>query len=500
MKEKYDVIIIGSGAGGGTLAEYLSRFISEKKISILLIEGGALWKREKFNQTEKDMSKLYFNRGAIFSKEMNIGVAAAKAVGGSTVVYTGVSFRPPVDVMKKWREKFGLSFLTDEFVNSRLTEMEKMINVHEIPPEYDNDNNRLFREGCEKLGIEVKRLRINIRDCKGQGFCNLGCTEGAKQGTHVVQIPSAISRGVDLIYNSYVDYIDRDTVYFHVNPPPPWTEPNTLPEGEHKVKGEVIVIAGGALNTPAILLRSKKHLEIKNKNIGKYLTLHPVYNLNGIYPEKIKNYRGHPKSFYVDQFSYTEGYYLETSFYFPGVTAKNNPGFGRMHEEIMKKYHNMMSILILSHDPAETHNRIEIDKNGNPLIRYRVNDNVKVSLTKAVIRAGQIFFAAGCEKMLLPGSNKNPLTREDMENLEKYILPSSFDFAKYPLSSAHPQGGARMGNDSAISVASPEGSVWGTDNIFVADASLFPTSVKVNPYETVMLLARYIGEQIIKKI
>ena len=499
IKEKYDVIIIGSGAGGGTVAEYLSRF-ADRGISILIIEGGPYWDKEKFNQNERDMSKLYFNRGAVFSKEMNIGVAAAKAVGGSTVVYTGVSFRPPEDVLERWRKEYGLKFLTEDFVNSRLDEMEKMINVHEIPPEYDNDNNILFKKGCEKLGIKVKRLRINIRDCKGQGFCNLGCTEGAKQGTHVVQIPLALSRGVDITYNSWVNYIDRETVYFTVNPAPPWTRKNVLPEGSYSVKGKVIIIAAGALNTPALFLRSRKAIGIKNSNIGRYITLHPAYNLNGVYPEPIKNYRGHPKSFYVDQFSESENYYLETSFYFPGVTAKNNPGFGKIHEEVMKKYNHMMSILILSHDPAEKHNRIEIDRRGTMRLRYRVNPSIRKSLAKAIIRAGEIFFAAGCTEMLLPGSRKLPLTRGDSSNLEKLITEKNLIFEKYPLSSAHPQGGARMGEDPEFSVVSPEGTLWGTDNIYVADASLFPTSVKVNPYETVMLMARYVGEQVKKSL
>ena len=500
MKEKYNIVIIGTGAGGGTIAEYISRFAQEKNLSILLIEEGPYWKKEKFTQKEKEMSRLYYNRGAVFSKEMNIAVAAARAVGGSTVVYTGVSFRPPGDVIEKWRKNFGLDFLTNEFVDSRLSEIEEMINVHEIEEEYDNDNNKLFKLGCEKLGIQVKRLRINIRNCKGQGFCNLGCTEGAKQGTHVVQIPLALSRGVDINYNSHVDYIERDKIHFTVKPAPPWTEPNKIKEGKHTVKADIIVISAGALNTPAILLRSQKALGFKNKNTGRYLTLHPAYNLNGVYPEPIKNYRGHPKSFYVDQFSESENYYLETSFYFPGVTAKNNPGFGKIHEEIMKKYNQMMSILILSHDPPEYKNRIEIDTKGNFVIRYRVNPEIKKALTKAIIRAGEIFFAAGCQKMLLPGSDKLPLTREDLNFLAKHINEHNLRFEKYPLSSAHPQGGARMGNDPGISVTTPQGNLWGIDNIFVADASLFPTSVKVNPYETVMLLARYVGEKIIEKI
>ena len=496
LNSHYDVVVIGSGAGGGTVVDRLSERLGSDA-RILLLEGGPLWTHDRFTERERDMGRLYFNRGAIFSRQMNIGVAAANAVGGSTLVYTGVSFRPPASVLDRWRTTHGLSFLTDDFVEDTLDAIEADLNVHELGPDYDNDNNRLFKAGCDALGIPAKRLRINVRGCEELGFCNLGCRVEAKQGTLEVQLPRAQERGVQMVHNAWVEQIGRHHVSFTVSPPPRGTAPNVVPEGEHRVSADTIVVACGALHTPALLLRSAAPLGgLRIDALGRYVTLHPAYNLNAIYPEPITNYRGFPKTWYVDAFSESEGYYLETSFYYPGVTAKNLPGFGAAHERFMRRYTQMMSILILAHDPAEPHNRITIDRAGSMVLDYHVAPAVKTALVKAIRRSLQIFFAAGCSEAMVPGSTQRVLTNADADHLDTLVTEEALRFPQSPLSSAHPQGGARMGTDPTRSVVSPEGHVHGVDSVFVADASLFPTSSHVNPYETVMLLACHVADRV----
>jgi choline dehydrogenase-like flavoprotein len=494
LKSHYDVVIIGSGAGGGTVADVLTR--QAAGADVLVLEGGPLWTHEQFNERERDMSRLYFSRGSKLSKQLNVGVAAAKAVGGSTTVYTGVSFRPPADVLERWRSEFGLDFLTREFAASTLDAIEDDLNVHELPESWDNDNNRLFKEGCDELGIPAKRLRLNLEGCEELGFCNLGCRVGAKQGTMEVQLPRALDRGATLVHNAWVDRIERHEVEFTVSEPPPRTEPNVVPEGKHAVSAGAVVVAAGALNTPALLQRSQSALGWENANVGRYLTLHPAYNVNGVYPEDITNYRGFPKTWYVDAYSESEGYYLETSFYFPGVTAKNHPHFGAVHERFMRRYKQMMSILILAHDEPLARNRVTVDSDGDPVIDYRVTDAVRDSLAKGLRRSARIFMAAGCREMMMPGSTKRVLTPGDEGDLDRLITPESLNFQAQPLSSAHPQGGARMGTDPTTSVVRPDGRLHGLDSVYVADASLFPTSSKVNPYETVMLLATHVAGKV----
>ena len=494
----YDVVIIGSGAGGGTVADVVSR--EAPGADVLVLEGGPLWRHDQFNERERDMGRLFFSRGAKPSTNLTVNLAAASAVGGSTVVYTGVSFRPPDRVVAHWRDRFGLDFLTDDFVDGTLDAIEDDLNVHELPRDWDNDNNRLFKEACDELGIPVKRLRLNLDGCEELGFCNLGCRVGAKQGTMEVQLPRAVDRGVQVVHNAWVDRITRDTVHFAVQEAPPRTAPNVVPEGDHQVSADTIVVAAGALNTPALLRRSRDGLGWENDAVGRFLTLHPTYNVNAIYPEKIENYRGFPKTWYVDAFSESEGYYLETSFYYPGVTAKNLPGFGAEHERFMQRYDQMTSILLLADDPARPDNRVTTDRSGDPVLDYTVPDPVRPALAKGLRRSARLFMAQGCTEMMLPGSRKTVITPADADRLDTLITPDTLNFHKSPLSSAHPQGGARMGTDATETVVAPDGRLHGLDSVYVADAALFPTSVKVNPYETVMLLATHVAEQVAERV
>ena len=495
FQSHYDIVIVGSGAGGGTVADVVSRD-TDPDADILVLEGGPLWRHSAFNEMERDMARLYFSRGAKTSKNLTVSLAAASAVGGSTVVYTGVSFRPPARVLRHWREAYGIDVLTEDYAHEVLDRIEEDLNVHELPQDWDNDNNRLFKEACDALGIPAKRLRLNLDGCEELGFCNLGCRVGAKQGTVEVQLPRALDRGVDLVHNAWVDRITPDTVHFRVQEAPPRTAPNVVSEGSHAVSADAIVLAAGALNTPALLQRSESELALENSNVGRFLTLHPTYNVNAIYPEEITNYRGFPKTWYVDKFSESEGYYLETSFYYPGVTAKNLPGFGTEHERFMRRYNQMMSILILADDSPRAENRISVDRSGNPVLDYTVPDPVRPALAKGLRRSARLFIAAGCTEMMLPGSRKDVITADDRDRLDSLITPDGLNFHQNPLSSAHPQGGARMGSDPAETVVAPDGRLHGHDSVYVADASLFPTSVKVNPYETVMLLATHVAEQV----
>ena len=491
---EFDIIVVGSGVGGATFTDYLTRINPNLKIAIL--ESGPYRTKENFNQREIDMTSLYYNRGAVLSKNMQIAVSAANTLGGSSAIYTGVSFRPPKSILNQWKENFGMDFLTDKYVSGSLKEIEKEISVHELPEALDNDNNQLFRRGAERLGIPVKRLKINTKNCKQQGFCNLGCTIGAKQGVLEVQIPKISNLGVEIFCNTKVITVEENKVNVVISEAPENTLKNKIKRGVYQFTAKKIVLAAGVLNTPTILLRSAKKLQLKNKNIGRYLTLHPAFNINGILKNSIKNYRGFPKTVYSDHFSETDDFYLETSFYFPGVTAKNNPGFGQVHQEIMKQYDKMMSILILAHDKAEFKNKISIDKKGNTVVDYSLNMQTKNALIKALQEATKIFFAAGCEKVMVPAVNKLPLIKSDLNNIENLIHIKNLNLYKTPLSSAHPQGGARMGKGNSDSVCDRYGKVHGTNSIYVCDASLFPTSVKVNPYETIMLLAKWVAENI----
>jgi len=491
MKKKYDIVIVGSGAGGGTVADRLAP-LAQKGVKIALLEAGPWYTTDYFTQRELEMMELFWYGGAWPVKDGSITLAAGKAVGGSTVMYTGVTFRLPDEVAAEW----NVPGLTADDLKPRFDRLEKELNVIEPGPDMVNDNNRLFREGCEKLGWPVKKLRLNLKDCDQMGYCNLGCATGAKQGTMEVQIPGAAEAGVEVVPNCKVTRVSEGKLHALVSKAPPWTRTGPWEPGQYKIEAEKIVLAAGTPGTPAIMLRSgmKKSLP----RLGKFITMHPALTVYGIYPEAIKNYRGFPKTYYTPRFSPSHDYYIETAFYYPFISTKHLGLWGRDLKKTMKAYNRFMCQIILNHDPAVAENRIEFNKSGEPVINYTIQPSSIESLCHAQAQAARIFFAAGCEKAVMPCADKRIFGPKDVEDseLENFISTRNFLTVRMPLSTAHPQGGCGMGSDPGDSVTDSNGRVHGHPWLYVADASLFPKSSHVNPYLTIMALAERVAEAI----
>lgn len=495
MKEiEYDVLVIGSGAGGGTVVERLSKLCASGA-RIGLVEAGPYWPRESFNMRETDMLRLFIDRGAMPSKNFDIAVTAGSCVGGSTAVYTGVTFRAPEGLIADWAETQGLPELDEADVQGRFERLEREIDADFPPRSMENTNNRLFREGCEALGWPVKQFRVNIRDCKECGFCNLGCPYAAKRGTLEVQVPAALARGVELTANCRITRVFDGGAEGVIGAAPEGSLPGAHGPGEVKFRAKHVVLACGALGTAPLLLGSG--LEGLSPACGRYLTLHPALTSFGRMPGPVRGFEGFPKLHYTDQFSETEHYYIETAFYFPFVTAKSLPGFGPELKRFMKSYPNLACALTLVHDEPEHHNRIAFE-HGRPVLDYRLSEGSKQAIVHAQQSAGRIYFAAGAEEYVSPVAERFSVTAPDQ--LEGNITRQAFLSGKVVISSAHPMGGCRMGRDFETSVTDAWGRVHNHPGLTVADASLFPTSSKVNPYLTIMALADRIAERLVAEL
>jgi len=210
----------------------------------------------------------------------------------------------------------------------------------------------------------------------------------------------------------------------------------------------------------------------------------------------ITNFVGHPKSFYLDQFAESDRFLLETCMYFPFITAKSMAGFGQPHSAFMRAFPRLQMILVLACDEANAHNRVTIDANGRPVVHYRFMPEAIRGLIRGAVTSAKIFFAAGAVRVHMPVARNTTIEAADAALLEEIAAAAEFKPGKVPVSAAHLQGGCGMGSGPDDSVTDSFGRVHGTPWLFVADSSLFPNSLEINPYITIMALADRAAQRI----
>jgi choline dehydrogenase-like flavoprotein len=485
MKEiSYDVVIVGSGAGGGTVASELAELCREGK-RVAVFEQGARIRDEEFTCREIDMADaLYEDGGGFLTAQGTMTLAFGRAYGGSTVVYTGTSLIAPARVIEQW----SVPGLTHADVEARSRKYMQQNNVHFLDDARINDNNRLFVEGARQAGYHAEQFPLNLKGCLGSSLCNLGCPNAAKQGTHRVQLPAAERAGVEVITRAEVLRVEGKSVRVRVHEAHAGEKgaPSEWQPGEYLIHADTIVLAGGSIGTSALLLRSGLQRELPR--LGHGFTCHPAQILVAEHAHRITNDVGHPKSFFVDR-AQQEGYVLETCMYFPFITAKNMTGFGAAHSRFMRAFPRLQMILVLACDRAVEQNRIAVNRAGRPVVYYSFTPEVVRSLVAATRAAARIFFAAGAVRVHAPTADPPLLDATQRDQLEQRIHERHFAEGKTSISAAHLMGGCAMGRDRSDSVTDAWGRVHGMPWLRIADSSLFPDALQINPYLTIMALA-----------
>ena len=490
--KRYDVVVVGSGAGGGTVAQRLADMAEAGK-RVLVLEQGPRFRDQDFTGREMEMAEAVFvDGGGFLTADGTMTLAFGQGYGGSTIVYTGTSLIAPERVIRHWAVP-GLDH-ADVARRSRRYMAEN--NVHLLAPEQLNDNNRLFVEGCAGIGMPAEQFPLNLRGCKGSSLCNLGCPNAAKQGTNRVQLPAAERRGVEVVTRAEVLRIGERTLAVRVHPRPAGGkggDPEWAP-GDYQVRAGQVILAAGSIGTPALMLRSG--LQGLPSRVGAGFTCHPAHILVGEHHAPITNDVGHPKSFFLDR-AESDGYVLETCMYFPFITAKNLTGFGPDHSTLMQAFPRLQMILVLACDKATPENRITVDRNGKPVVHYSFTQDVIRSMVAATRTAARIFFQAGALRVHAPSADPPLLERSQADQIDTLVSEEHFKLGRISISAAHLMGGAGMGRGPADSVTDSWGRVHGRSWLRVADASLFPDSLEINPYLTVMSLADRVAEGVL---
>ncbi|RZL04115.1 MAG: GMC family oxidoreductase [Rubrivivax sp.] len=478
-----DVAIIGSGAGAGITAELLAK----AGLDVVLIEEGPLKTSSDFNQKESEAYASLYQEG-ITRKTLDKGISLlqGRCVGGTTVVNWTSSFRTPPTTLKYWQEHFGLADYQVDTLAPWFKQAEQRLNM--APWEgAPNANNELLRTGATKLGIEAHVIPRNVKGCFNLGSCGLGCPVNAKQSMLVTTIPAALDAGARLFHHTRVEKIDisNDQVTglrcLGVTP-----NGTAVPGKAMRVVAKHYVLSGGAINSPAVLLRS--NAPDPHNLVGKRTFLHPVVFSSAVYAQKIEGWAGAPQSIYSDHFLYTQpidgpvGYKLEATPIHPGLMAYMLGGVGSTFATRLAHYPHTQMLLALIRDGFHEQSvggQVILKPDGFPALHYPVSEYLQDGFRRALTSMAEIQFAAGAQQVLAAHEQAHYVKTF----AEAKAAIAQFDMRNYmtAVGSAHIMGGCRIGQTEQQGVVQPDGTHWQVKNLSVHDGSVFPTSIGANP-------------------
>ena len=488
-EEECDVVIVGSGAGGAVTAAILA----EAGLDVIVLEAGGAYDRESYPADPLEAIAALYRDGGLTIAEGRpaIPVPVARAVGGTTVVNSGTCFRAPDQVLAEWRERFGVAWATD--LDAEFAAAEELLRIAPVDPERMGRNGQLTMEGAAALGASGGPISRNAGSCVQCSSCPYGCPIDAKRGMHVTYLPRAIAAGARLRTNVAV----RQVLTEHAratgvtgNTPADGTKmspysgkssrrPTRQP---YAVRARVgVVVAGGALGTPELLLRSG----LGGRQVGRNLHIHPACWVGARYAEEVRGWDGVMQSYYVDEWE-RQRLLLEATFTPLAFGGGWLPGTGREHQRAMLDFGRIGSIGV--HLSDESSGRVALTGNGSLRATYELTQEDADRLAYGIARAAEIHLAAGATEVYPNIPRVGKLRKQDLATFES----TRFKPSELRLEAFHPMGTARIASESD-GVCAPDGSVRGTQALYVTDASLFPTSVGVNPMMTIIAFATRIA-------
>lgn len=491
MTLEADVVIVGSGAGGGVAAEILAR----AGLSLVLVEEGPLKSSSDFHMREAEAyPQLYQESAARKTRDKGINILQGRCVGGSTTVNWSSSFRTPPATLAFWRERLGLAGFEPATLAPWFDMMERRLGIHPWDG-MPNRNNALLGRGAAALGIPVAAIARNVRGCWNLGYCGMGCPTNAKQSMLLTTVPAALERGATLLTRTRALRLDlqgdqarglecvaMDPAGIHPR------GPAVLLRARH------YVLAGGAIGTPALLLRSRA--PDPRGVLGRRTFLHPTVVSAAQFDERVDGHAGAPQSLYSDHFLERDpidgplGFKLEVPPLHPVLFATTLQGFGAGHAAVMARFRHVHAMLALLRDgfhPDSPGGRVALRDDGTPALDYPLNDAIWDGARRALLAMAEMQFAAGAKRVTAVHEQCGGYG--SWAEARAGIAALAMAPVLMRVVSAHVMGGCAMGSDAASGVVDGYGRHWQLGNVSVCDGSLFPTSVGTNPQLSIYGLA-----------
>jgi len=479
------VCVIGSGAAGGVIAKELS----ERGISVVVLEEGSWFDKDDYGKwpPSETFRRIYRDAGTTMAmggpRSPAIALPLGRAVGGSTVVNGGVSYRTPPDVLDVW-EKAGVPYPRD-VITRAFERVEDVIQVRPTREEVMGGSARAFRRGADKLGLSTHPMKRNTPTCQGCCRCIFGCPEDHKKAIHLSYLPRALAKGARVLAECHAEEL--------------------LFEGERAtgvvarsssgalvtVRARSVVLALGAIQTPIFL--GRHGLGGRSGALGKNLAIHPSARVLAEFDEPIDGHKGAFQGLFCDAFE-DMGLKLNGIFLPPGLMGAQLPYVGARARQALTRYRHMGAFGVMVSD--ESVGRV-VDAPWGPHIHYSLHPRDKELLVQGVVQAARIWFAAGARRVFPAFRGLAVVERE--KDLAK-IDPRRVAATDLELGAFHPMGTCRLSPDPRAGVVRPDFRHNEVEALHVVDASWFPTSLRVNPQVTIMAFATLAAEEIARSL
>jgi len=479
--EECDVVVVGSGAGGAVAAAELAA----AGLDVIVLEAGGHYNRDNYPQDHlAAIAELYRDGGLTIAEgQPPIPIPVAKAIGGTTVINSGTCFRAPEPVLDNWQRRYGIDWAGD--LDADFAEAERTLHVKQLDPERMGRNGQLAMEGAAAIGASAAPISRNAGDCVQCSSCPFGCEIDAKRGMHVSYLPRAAAAGARIRAGVHVDNVLVEDGRA-VGVAGTVAAARAGGRRSYTVRARrAVVAAGGAFGTPELLQRSG----LGNSQVGRNLHIHPACWVGARYEEEVRGWEGVMQSFYVDQWE-DRGVLLEATFTPLAFGGAWLMGAGRSHQEAMLDFAHIGSIGVHLCDTSS--GRVGLGAEGSLRASYKLNRSDADQTAFGIARAAEIHFAAGATEVYPNIPRVGVLKPGDLAEFEA----ARFKPSELRLEAFHPMGTARIAADPREGACAADGSLYGTRDLYVADGSLFPTSVGVNPMMTIIAFAKNVARGI----
>lgn len=489
-----DVLVVGSGAGGGVAAAELAR----AGFDVLVVEKGERVTERQVDGSEfAAQQRLYERQGALTTADGGVLILAGSTLGGGTAVSWAGGLRTPAEVLDEWQHDHGFDGVGGPEYQRSLDVVAERLGLDPAREDPPSVNTRVFEAGLSTLEYGVKRIPRLARECGGDcGACHFGCSTGAKRTTPRTFLKDAQDRGARVLVRAHVERI-------HQRAGEACGALIRVDRGDGRpadidVSCKAVVVAAGAVNTPALLLRSG----LRNPHVGRNLHLHPTVATAGVFAQPIRAWQGAPMTRLSVRFANLDGRGY-------GVRLMNAPAHlgmlafatpwqsGRAHKRRMQRAEATANIIAITRD--RDGGRVTLDHAGRPRVEYTLSGYDAKHVMVGMLEAMRIHLAAGAEEVRAPLANAptfRPGQGGSFNEFLRDVERAGLQRPTYPLFSAHQMSSARIAMSPKLGAVNPHGESWELKRLFVVDGSALPTSSGVNPLLTIMAVSHFLSQRI----